>query len=107
VVSVREVYSESEYSEEFDPDVCERTTERNDKDEKLVSTTSTATDQRNLTERIRLTLGKMTKNYHAYGSDASGFEQNEREAWNAIVLGDQILNNVSKTFDELQYKDLE
>ncbi|EPE29724.1 hypothetical protein GLAREA_00884 [Glarea lozoyensis ATCC 20868] len=91
VVSVREVYSDSEYSEDFDPNFCEGTAERNDRDEKPISTTKTANNH--LTERIRMTLGKMTKNYHAYGSDASGFDQNDREAWSAIVLGDQILNN--------------
>ncbi|KAG9239326.1 hypothetical protein BJ875DRAFT_479452 [Amylocarpus encephaloides] len=52
-------------------------------------------DNQKYTEKIRLTLAKMTKNYHSRssGSDDTSFERNEEKAWEAIVIGDKMMNS--------------
>jgi hypothetical protein len=94
IVLVREVYSESEYSQDFDGDNSGKPAERDDKHHNLETTTSVANQQQTQAERIRLTLTKMTKNYHSYTDNDSIFEHDEKEVWDAIVIGDNILHNV-------------
>lgn len=93
-VSVREVDTSSEYSENLDQNFRNRMLARNARYKELNIDTRSPSSQEEQAERIRSTLAKMTKNYHAHQNDNSSFEQNEREAWNAIVIGDRIMNNV-------------
>jgi hypothetical protein len=97
---VREVYSDSEYSQDFDADSSRRPIEKNDEHDKLKTTSSVANEQLTQAERIRLTLAKMTKNYHSYEDNNSSFEHNEKEVWDAIVTGDKILHNVGESISK-------
>jgi hypothetical protein len=100
VVLVREVYSDSEYSQDFDADSSRRPIEKNDEHDKLKTTSSVANEQLTQAERIRLTLAKMAKNYHSYEDNNSSFEHNEKEVWDAIVTGDKILHNVGESISK-------
>lgn len=94
-IQVREV-DPSFDSQDFDPNFYDKTEGTNLLHAETGSTSSLEALIENdvAKQNLRLTLAKVTKNFHAIGSEDTNLEQDESDVWNAIAVGNNILCQV-------------
>lgn len=94
-IQVREV-DPSFDSQDFDPNFYNKTEGTNLPHADTGSTSSLEALIENdiARQNLRLTLAKVTKNFHVHGSEDTNLEQDDSDVWNTIAVGNNILRQV-------------